>query len=179
MIREQYCLSLLAILQKIMRFMFGRNGHYFFYHPPPPLVLDDDKRKAFDDLFQSTVESSNNRIVDYRLPYKHEFLTYLIEHKNLIIHGSNRRDLDILKPLRISVESDESKDFNGVFAALDAILPTYFAICDRKRICGMSNRYFMGTGHDGQEQKFYMLTIAEDSARDNPWTEGNELSIEN
>ncbi|MBV7338217.1 HEAT repeat domain-containing protein [Chloroflexi bacterium TSY] len=144
-----------------------------FYHPAPTLSLDEDKRKAFDDLFQSTVERSDNRIVDYRLPYpKYEFLTYLIEHKNLIVHGSNRRDLDILRPLRVSVESDESKDFNGVFAAPDAILPTYFAICDRKRICGMNNGYFTGTARDGQEQKFYMLTIAEDSPRDNPWTEG-------
>ena len=123
--------------------------------------------------FRPTLDQVDDCVVDYRLPYpKYEFLTYLIEHKNLIVHGSNRRDLDVLRPLRTSTESDESIDVNGVFAAPDAILPTYFAICDRKRIDGLNNGYSMNKDRQGQEHKFYMFSIGEDSPREYPWTEG-------
>ncbi len=110
---------------------------------------------------------------DYDLQYpKHDFLTYLVEEKNLIMRGSNQLNIDIFKPMRWSLESDEEIDINGVFAAPDAILPSYFAICDPEKHTGQNNGYFTGTDAFGKQRRFHRLCIDINSDHDNPWTDG-------
>src|SRR4051794_28104305 len=65
----------------------------------PPLRLDAGKVRAFEELYQTMMDSAPGEILDYRLPYpKHEFLRYLVARKHLLIHGSNHPAIVALAP---------------------------------------------------------------------------------
>ena len=139
----------------------------------PDLNLNDEKVQAFEDLFQSTLDRGTGSIIDYNVIYpKHEFLTYLIQHKNVVLHGSSQTDIEVFVPIRKSFETEEDKDANGVYAAPDAILTTYFASCDRTKIASTNNGYSTAKDASGRKRRFYLLAIGIDSDRENPWSDG-------
>ena len=139
----------------------------------PDLNLDDEKVQAFEDLFQSTLDRGIGSIIDYNVIYpKHEFLTYLIGSKSVVLHGSSQTDIEVFVPIRKSFETEEDKDANGVYAAPDAILTTYFASCDRVKIASMNNGYSTAKDASGRKRRFYLLAIGIDSDRENPWSDG-------
>lgn len=149
--------------------------HSDFYHPAPEPTLDEEKFRAFETLYEATFNQKTGDIVaiDYNLMFpKHEFLTFLAKYKNLIMHGSSRSEIDILKPMRQGLETERETDVSGVYAAPDGILPIYYAICDLKRITGQNNGYFTGKDDTGQETRFYFLSVGIDSLREEPWTTG-------
>ena len=144
-----------------------------FMPPQPVLYLDDEKVKAFEYLYQSTLDRGIGRAIDYNLVYsKHEFLTYLVEHKNVVLHGSSQTDIEVFLPIRKGFETEEDKDANGVYAAPDAILTTYFASCDHAKIAGTNNGFFTAKDASGRGRRFYLLAIGIDSDRENPWSVG-------
>ena len=144
-----------------------------FKPPQPDLNLDDEKVQAFEDLFQSTLDRGIGGVIDYNVIYpKHEFLTYLLGHKNVVLHGSSQTDIEVFVPIRKGFETEEGKDANGVYAAPDAILTTYFASCDRTKIASTNNGYSTAKDASGRKRRFYLLAIGIDSDRENPWSDG-------
>ena len=144
-----------------------------FKPPQPELNLNDEKVCAFENLFQSALDRGMGGVIDYNLVYpKHEFLAYLIANKNVVLHGSSQADIEVFVPIRKGFETEESKDANGVYAAPDAILTTYFASCDRTKIASMNNGYSTEEDASGRNRRFYLLAIGIDSDRENPWSDG-------
>ena len=139
----------------------------------PDLNLDDEKVKVFENLYQSTLDRGIGSAIDYNLVSpKHEFLTYLVEHKNVVLHGSSQADIEVFLPIRKGFETEEDKDANGVYAAPDAILTTYFASCDHTKIAGTNNGYSTEKDASGRQRRFYLLAIGIDSDREYPWSDG-------
>lgn len=145
-----------------------------FYLPAPGLTLDCQEKEAFERLFQLTLERGTGRIIDYTFPYpKHAFLTYLVEHKGCMIHGSNRCDIGVLKPVRWSTDVSAHGNVNGVYADPDGIRPIYFAVVDRQNYqVGLGNGFFDVTGDDGTTKRYYHFSIDAESLRKAPWTNG-------
>ena len=147
-----------------------------FYHPAPIFSLNQQNSRDFENLYRETISQKTDHVitVDYNLPFpKHEFLTYLAEQKNLIMHGSAQSEIQILKPLRQGFETEEDQDTSGIYAAPDGILPIYYAVCDIRRITGQNSGYFTGTDDSGKKRRFYFLSVGVDSLREEPWTIGN------
>jgi hypothetical protein len=150
--------------------------HHFYVQAP--VVWDDAKVAAFEALYQATLAQGVGSEVAYTLPYpKHEFLRYCVEHKGLLLHGSTRTDLDILKPLRWSTDGADHGNVSGVYADKDYIRPIYFGVVNRKRCFGLNNGFFDLT-EDGQvsqdesqgfDRRFYRLTVGVNGLRRDPW----------
>ena len=64
--------------------------------PSPPFDLTSPQQIAFEDLYQSTHKGG---LVDYRLPYpKWQYLSYLCETRELVLHGSQNQSIDQVQP---------------------------------------------------------------------------------
>jgi hypothetical protein len=62
--------------------------------PAPVFTLDSQKIEAFESLFLQTRRLGPAAVIDYNIPYpKHEFLRYLVDRKEILLHGSNCSDL--------------------------------------------------------------------------------------
>jgi hypothetical protein len=112
------------------------------YEPVPPcpaplLTLDSQKVGAFDYLFEEALRLGPAAFIDYNIPYpKHEFLRYLVDQKQILLHGSNQPDVKVLLPMRFTTDARAPMNSESVFASADGILPMFFAILDRENYVG-------------------------------------------
>jgi hypothetical protein len=51
-------------------------------------------------------------------------------------------DLEVLRPLRWSYGTSSVGDVAGIYADRDPVRPIYFAVADKARSWGLSNRFF-------------------------------------
>lgn len=129
--------------------------------------LDKRQQQVFAQLFSDALTCRDGGIprVQYAGPYpKHEFLHYLVEHHPVLVHGSNRPDIEILEP---RAESDNAgRVIHAVFAASDGIWSMFFAILDRKPY-GFS--VHNGCRREPGGKVYYFSTS---TLHDQPWTDG-------
>ena len=155
--------------------------------PEPAWTLDDEKRRAFDQALEAMIEAPAGSAPGYPCPYpKWEYLRYLTRHKGMVLHGSNRGDIDVLRP-------QEQTDFSGrritaVFGTRDAIWPLFFATLNTAGYRGSLRNgcWVMAARGGGQrhpalggqrhpalgERRFYFFSVNRDRLGPGLWTEG-------
>ena len=99
-----------------------------YLSPRPAYELTSSMRQAFDELFSATPPGS---FIDYQLPYpRWQFLSYLCDSKDLILHGSRNHEILEVKPQ----QAHDVRDFSAqqaIYATTDGIWSIFFAIIDR------------------------------------------------
>jgi len=143
-----------------------------FLLPRPPMDLSPEKQKAFDDLWQSTLEGG---FIDYHLSYpKWQFLSYLCETRELVLHGSQNQLIDTVEPR----EANDMRAFSNqwaIYATTDGIWVIYFAILDRQRYRGLSlfNSCFQARVSANElSDPLYFFSITHSALIQKPWCEG-------
>lgn len=152
--------------------------------PGPPLTLDSKKFEAFESLFLEARRLSPAAFIDYNIPYpKHEFLRYLVERKEILLHGSNYSNVKVLMPVLFTSDVKEATNNQLVFAAADAILAMFFAILDRrvtnlqltcfkKYVGTMSNGSYQLPDATGVRTSHYFFSINEERLKLRPFRSG-------
>ena len=142
--------------------------------PAPTLTLDSQKIEAFESLFLQTQRLGPGAVIDYNITYpKHEFLRYLVDRKQIFLHGSNYSDLKVLLPMRFSTDARAAMNRETVFAAADAILPMFFAIVDRENYVGtMSNGAYRIPDATGVATNHYFFSLDEEMLKLWPFRRG-------
>ena len=81
----------------------------------PRFDLDADKSTAFETVFAAA--SRVGGWIDYQLPYsKQEFLRYLVDKHDVVLHGSGNGAIDVFEP---TPQTDYfGRVRNGVFLSL-------------------------------------------------------------
>jgi hypothetical protein len=103
--------------------------------PRPPFDMSPEKQRAFEDLWKL---KSKGDLIDYSLPYpKWQFLTHLCDTKELVLHGSQNHDIDIVEP-RQANDIRAYSNQRAIYATTDGIWVIYFAILDRKKFPQLS-----------------------------------------
>ena len=143
-----------------------------YYLPRPEFDLGAEKQFAFDELWQS---ATNGSFIDYRLPHpKWQFLSYLCDSRDLVLHGSQNRDIEVVEP-RQAKDKRAYSNQNAIYATTDGIWVIYFAIIDRQRHPGLSlfNSCFQIKLADEQlSEPFYFFSISGAFRKQNPWCQG-------
>ncbi len=106
----------------------------YLLHRP---LLDWTLRKieAFDELWNTTPVGC---FIDYQLHYpKWDFLSYLCESKELVLHGSQNQDIDEVQPRQANDKRAFSNQ-HAIYATTDGIWVIYYAILNRVKYPEMS-----------------------------------------
>ena len=140
--------------------------------PGFPFDMSPEKQKAFEDLWQL---KNKGDLIDYSLPYpKWQFLTYLCETKELVLHGSQNHYIDIIAP-RQANDIRAYSNQRAIYATTDGIWVIYFAILDRKKYPEMSlfNSCLRARlSADQLSDPMYFFSITHSVLLQNPWCEG-------
>ena len=142
-----------------------------FLLPRPQFDLTDDKRKAFDDLFSSTPEGAS---IDYRLPYpKWEFLSYLCESQELVLHGSQNLEISTVEP-RQAKDKKAFSNQEAIYATTDGIFVIYFSILDRKKypMSLFNSCLSVQVSDDQLSDPLYFFSITHSELMKEPWCSG-------
>jgi hypothetical protein len=140
--------------------------------PQPPFDLTPEKQTAFAYLLNSTPAGG---LIDYQLEYpKWQFLSHLCQSKNLVLHGSQNADIEIVEPRKaIDVKPFSAQD--AIYATTDGIWVIYFAIVDRKNFQPLSLFNSCLDIHIAPDQilgPLYFFSITHSALVQNPWCEG-------
>jgi hypothetical protein len=163
------------------------------FHPPVddfyvPVRVEWTREKlaACEALLERTLAAGGGDVA-YDLPYpKHEFLAYLADVRRLMLHGSERGDLEVLRPLRSSTDSSAHGNVSGVYAEPDAVRPIYFAVIDRTHSFGLMNACFAvdAEGSITDERlddpgllRYYRLSIGAMGLARPPWRRGTVYAL--
>ena len=140
--------------------------------PRPQFDITPSKKAAFEALYLSTPTGS---FVDYHLPYpKWQYLSYLCETRELVLHGSQNLGIDEVEP-RLAVDIRAFSNQRAIYATTDGIWVIYFAILDRKSHPGMSlfNSCLRArVAADQLSEPLYFFSITQSVRIQNPWCEG-------
>jgi hypothetical protein len=138
----------------------------------PDEELGDLQKQAFDHVFERAVAGGQGSTVRYDRDHpKHQFLRYLVEHRSVLLHGSNRPDIEVLEP---ALQTDYSgQQMCAVFASGDGIWPLFFAVVDHAKYRGsLRNGCWVITDHRGTSQRFYFFSLNRAMLKLGPWTDG-------
>jgi hypothetical protein len=157
-------------MSMIFAWLVSKIGRALFL-PEPISVLSDEKREAFEQVFRSMLEGSSGSAVNYGCPYpKWEYLRYLVQEKDIVLHGSNRKDIEVLEPKE---QTDYSgKQITAVFASRDGIWPMFFAIVNTTGYRGSLRNGCWVVKKKSGEQRFYFFSVNEEMLGEGIWTEG-------
>jgi hypothetical protein len=140
--------------------------------PRPPYDLSAQKLAAFEDTWQRTPTGG---LINYRLPYpKWEFLTYLCDTHELVLHGSQNLNIEIVEP-RQANDIRPMSNLRAIYATTDGIWVIYFAIVDRKKYPGVSlfNSCLRARiSVDQLSEPLYFFSISQAVKVQKPWSDG-------
>jgi len=138
----------------------------------PSFNLAAEQQAAFETLINSTPA---NNFVDYRLTYpKWQFLSYLCQSRELVLHGSQNEGIDIVKPKR-AVDAKAFSAQEAIYATTDGIWVIYFAIVDRKNFSPLSlfnSCMNIRVSPDEVLGPLYFFSITHSALLQNPWCDG-------
>lgn len=143
-----------------------------FLLPRPPLDLSPEKRRAFDDVWQSRPRRG---FIDYQLPFpKWQFLSYICETRETVLHGSHKKDIDTVEPH----QANDIRAFSSqraIYGTTDGIWVIYFAILDRQKYRGLllNNACLqIRISADELSHPLYFFSITHSVLVQEPWCEG-------
>jgi hypothetical protein len=146
---------------------------YFLRRPGMP--TDTATRNDFERLYHEQVAPGGGGEIAYSLTApKWQFLCYLCEMRDLLLHGSGQPDIAVFEP-RQSNDILEFGNRRAVYAASDGIWPIYFAIMDRDRyVTSLANACFriVATAAGDRDEPYYFFSINGDALPHRPWRRG-------
>jgi hypothetical protein len=143
-----------------------------FLLPRPPFDKPPDMVAAFDKLFKSTPLGA---FIDYSLPFpKWQFLSYLCETRNLVLHGSQNLEIEQVEPKQANDKRAYSNQL-AIYATTDGIWVMYFAILDRKKypeITLFNSCLQARISPDQLSKPLYFFSITQSVLIQKPWCTG-------
>lgn len=134
----------------------------------------ENKRREFERVLDEALaekEGEEVPVIEYDLPYpKEEFLKFLVEEKNVLLHGSPNADLEILEPRRANDAAKESGNKEAVYAVTDPVLAIFHAIQDREKIDGAVESETRDNSETGEQE--YKFSMPKRSLESEPWKTG-------
>lgn len=143
-----------------------------FLLPRPTFNKSPEMVAAFDNLFQSTPTGA---FINYSLSFpKWQFLSYLCETRNLILHGSQNLEIEQVEPKQANDKRAYSNQF-AIYATTDGIWVMYFAILDRKKYPELTlfNSCLQARISPNQlSEPLYFFSITQSVLTQKPWCTG-------
>jgi hypothetical protein len=136
------------------RFVLGTPLRHTLLAAPPAAVTATDEAE-FDRLLED-VDAGGARVLHYQSTApKHSFLRYLLERREVLLHGTSDPTIERFEPRR---QTDYDNEWtNAVFATDDPIWPIFFAVVNRPVARSLVNacsrrwaetRYYFSIGTD-------------------------------
>ena len=140
--------------------------------PRPPLEPTREKLSAFEQAWRS--RPADGRL-DYRLVHpKWQFLSYLCEAHELVLHGSQNHGIGTVEA-RQALDARAFSSQRAIYATTDGIWVIFFAILDRLGHPEMSlfnSCLQAGVTADRLSDPLYFFSVTHLALVQQPWCEG-------
>ncbi|WP_053365681.1 hypothetical protein [Bacillus sp. FJAT-27245] len=138
----------------------------FFFYRAPVLDFSEEERLEFEKIYEES--AAGNIEVNYssRFP-KHRFIQYIASRKQVIVHGSNNREIGEFEARRQTLYNGQF--VNAVFGTKDGIWPLFYAVLDKNKVKGgIRNACLKVAGG----RPHYFFSLNKETLEGDPWTSG-------
>lgn len=140
--------------------------------PRPPMPEDAATIAGFERLYAGIERSEGGQIAYDLAAPRWQFLCYLADTKNVVLHGSGNPAITVFEP-RKSDDVNEFGDRKAIYAASDGIWPLYFAILDRDRYPMSLINSAVRIADDGAGgAPYYFFSITREALAQRPYRRG-------
>jgi hypothetical protein len=140
----------------------------------PNLEIDPQVRSGFDRYYAEITARGTNTRIDYTFPVpKWQFLCYLVDQHEVVLHGTGDPNIELFEPRR-SIDLTEFGAQTAVYAAGDGLWAMFFAIIDREHTpMATSNACIRLVDEGGVvSEPFYVFSISDYALAQQPWRKG-------
>lgn len=152
------------------------------HQPAPHIAFDPPKVDEFGRIWRIALASGGEIAYDSAHP-KYEFLCWLGETHDIVLHGSNEMEIAEFIPLRMGFDANPHGNHRAIYATNDGIWPLFFAVLDRQRYRGSMRNGVMWVDGAGEEidftpdaarrggRKVYLFSLNAEALPSRPWRE--------
>lgn len=125
------------------------------------LFLPDHALEEFEELYKRYIEEANGENIIYKSAYpKYMFLHYLIENKDVFVHGTNHSNITLFEPREQDLFN--GKKVKAVFASTDGVWSIFFAVVNRKEYVGSLRNMCLTTRTKKGIRRYYYFSLNKD-----------------
>ncbi len=138
----------------------------------PTIELDAAVKRYFNQLYDES--NGNAQPIEYKLSIpKWQFLCYLAEHRDIVLHGSGNARITRFEP-RQPNDISAFGNQNAVYAAADGIWALFYAILDRERYpLSLNNSCIKVISPDNKQGSWrYFFSISKQFLAQRPFRDG-------
>ncbi|WP_010098362.1 hypothetical protein [Ornithinibacillus scapharcae] len=118
------------------------------------LALSNQAISEFDEIYNKCISTGVIRHLTYTSKYPlFMFLNYVIENKNVLVHGSNNHDITHFEPRDSSLF--KGQPINAVFASSDGVWSLFFAVKNREEHMSVRNLCLTMPTKKGKKRYYY------------------------
>ncbi len=141
--------------------------------PQPAAHWDENTLADFERLYEMMLIQEAGATIDYTLSApKWQFLCYLCDRKNVVLHGSGDTQITELAPRKAN-DVNAFGDRQAIYAASDGIWAMFFAVVDRERyVTSLVNSCCRVVKAEGTSAPYYFFSVNGDALSHNPWRLG-------
>ncbi|MFC5528297.1 hypothetical protein [Cohnella yongneupensis] len=129
-------------------------------------MFTDQETAEFELMLRNT-DSEGSVRYESKFP-KYRFIDYVVQNKNMVVHGSNRTDIDQFEVRRQTLFNGQPVE--AVFASKDGIWSIFYAILDRSKVVYNFRNGCIKTASD---MRYYFFSLTEPTYASDPWTTGS------
>ncbi|MFS0862831.1 hypothetical protein [Fredinandcohnia sp. 179-A 10B2 NHS] len=142
----------------------------FHFLKVPELSLPLNVVEEYNEIFYESIIHGKGGLVPYKSTYpKYMFLHYLIENKEILVHGTNNPAIDSFEPREQTLFN--GKKVKAVFASTDAIWSMFFAVINRQEYNGSLRNICLTTKTKRGIRRYYYFSLNADFKGER-WTNG-------
>lgn len=129
----------------------------------PPFT---DKEESDFERIIAAVGHDGHFHYDSAFP-KYRFIDYIVQRRNLVVHGSNHMDIREFETRRQTLFNGDYAD--AVFASRDGRWSIFYAILDRSKVV---YHFRNGCFKASDSKRYYFFSLTQATHDNGPWTDG-------
>lgn len=134
------------------------------------LKLPEEAINEFDEMYQKYIEAGDGSYIPFQSKYPlFLFLNYVIENKNVLVHGSNNAFINDFEPRNSSLFN--GKPIKAVFASTDGVWSLFFSVKNREGYVGSIRNLCLTVPTNKGIKRYYYFSVNNDVVG-NSWTAG-------
>ena len=134
------------------------------------LTLPEEVVQEFEDFYSNSVLTARGNFITYKSNYPlYQFLLYLNENKDILVHGSNNSMIDTFEPKDSTLFN--GKPIKAVFASSDGVWSLFFAVKNREYNGSLRNLCLTVPTKKGIK-RYYYFSVVHDEVENDVWMNG-------
>ncbi|PYZ96414.1 hypothetical protein CR205_11870 [Alteribacter lacisalsi] len=136
----------------------------------PELNLTTGELKEFEQIYEAHIAGVNGEHFTYQSEVPlYRFLNYVLEQKNVVVHGSNSSTIREFEPRDSTLFT--GKPVSAVFASTDGVWSLFFAVKKRAGYTGSLRNLCLTVPGKRGIRRYYYFSVNRDQLKD-CWTDG-------